>query len=411
MVTISISSFIVNILYLLDWTGRHIATFPVVIIIYLFIIRKLMVRYGLRGYPLWIALMTISIPSSFINIFGTSYERLPISWYNVFFLFSFISWIKQSRKFHKFNIMISTLLILWLLIGVLKTYDRLNAVKDWINFLPILFYYSAIDSNLNKQQKYSIRVLLQDLYIVSALICVILLLIQVLLFVIWGINTGKLVIYPNRIAFGMLFSDFSFLSLFLVSASAICFFQKKYQFLSYLLLIGGAITSARTGIFAFFIGLIIFLLSNLNKNFLWKATLYIPALVVAYIILNFIRQEPLLESYERIESFRQSVILSVQNPILGVGLGTENFMRAFGFRIPHNIVLQMLLQIGLPGMTIFMLILTHIFILCWRQKKNSPGVFFAYIITLVGSMFIPDIMNSRFLAILIALIQAEKGGS
>lgn len=348
---------------------------------------------------IWIVLTTLSIPTSFINIFGSSYSNLPLSWYNISFLLYFITRLMQRRNFFSFNFKLSILLYVWLLIGIFVSYDKSAAIKDFLNFLPFLLYYS--ETGLYKQTKQSPKMQLHEVYIISTLSSAITLIIQVLIFLLFG----KIFIYPNRLAFAALFSDFSFLSLFLASGAAVAIFEKKYHFLAVPLLITSAISSAKTGIIAFILALIIFLITNASIKTFLKGFLVVPVLFLALTTLTLVRQENFLESSERIESIKKSIIIILKNPLFGVGLGTESFKAAFDTRIPHNIIIQQLVQIGLPGTLLFVLILMDCLVLSLKQRKDRPGIVFTFLTILMGSMFIPDIVNSRFLPIVILLIK------
>ena len=366
----------------------------------LFLIYLLYKDYELRGLTLWLALMILSIPTSFTNIFGGNYGSLPLSWYNIFFLVSFISWFLSSRRLSKNRTTVAVLLFLWLCAAVLRSYSPSNALRDFINFVPLIFFYSISTGEISSKEIDTLK----NTYVIAGLSLIFPLLIQIASFFLVGKSLGKVAIYPNRIAFGTIFTDFSFLSLFFTSAAALIFEERL--FLSVLLLLSSLLTSARTGFISFLLALVFIRSIILVKKQRIVRMIALCMFVIGFYYLGVkfltpFRQEDLLDPTGRLASIEESVDLILDNLIMGVGLGTEDFKKSFGFSIPHNLIIQLILQTGLVGLLLFLYILIDMEVKMWRSINRLSKFFLTFNTIMIGSLFIPDIVNSRFLPVVI----------
>jgi len=276
---------------------------------------------------------------------------------------------------------------------VLNSYDLFGGVKDLINFLPLLFLFSLQVKQIKTKEYINI-------YINTAIVSSLILFVQVI-FSYFSIFLGKLDLYPNRIAFGATFSDFSFLSLFLISGACMSFVEKKYLSTA-ILIIASFLTSARTGLVAFMVAVVFFSLLEFKKRRsfaeLFRLTVLMSfLLIVFFYFFPLIRQENLLGGSGRLLSYKLGIEKFIEYPLLGVGLGVESFKRIYGFTIPHNILFQLGLQSGFISVILYAMI--NIKALYISYKKNK--VFLALLTVVIGSMLIPDIMNSRFFPLLV----------
>ena len=125
-------------------------------------------------------------------------------------------------------------------------------------------------------------------------------------------------------------------------------------------------------------------------------------LVIFFLIFPHFRGENLFDATGRLKSFEKSLALFFEKPLSGVGLGTESFKKNYGFTIPHNLIIQMLLQTGIIGLIFLVVVIVDVYRAILGKIMNDI-VLFPLTTTLMGSAFIPDIMNSRFLPILVLL--------
>lgn len=414
MLRVYVASTALNVVYLLYYDKPSIFPFVVSFALQLYLYATLR-KFLKHKLLIFVSLFTLSVPTSFVNIFAGRYGDLPISWYNIYFaLLLFFLCLQRRPRFEAFSLKNSLLLLFWLIVAVLNSYDLNNALRDFINFLPLLFFYS-IHIDLGDDSRAMGKILVR-LYIISALSLVIPLVMQIAVFFSKGTLLGKLDVMPSRIGFGTIFSDYSFLSLFFSSAAAAAW-AMNYRVTMLLLLISSVLTTARTGIVSFVTSFVLLETINSIKRrqgvrlIKVLGTIFALSIVGLFILAKF-RQESFLNPTGRDLSMKESLLLFLQNPLFGFGVGTEGWKKRFGFSVPHNLVIQSLLQLGLVGTILLIAILGRIVERSRKTLGSVPfliAVFYAFVTTLIGSMFIPDIMNSRFLPILVLLLKILNG--
>ncbi|RLI45417.1 hypothetical protein DRO69_05335 [Candidatus Bathyarchaeota archaeon] len=404
---------IINVLYLMffnDFNLVILVTIFAMQFILILLLRK--IHKFKSSFLILISLLILSVPTSFRNVFGGDYGDVPVSWYNVYFVLSLLTFLLSSRKFEKLPIKVSFLFFIWLIIEVLHSYDFYNALKDAINFFPLLFCYFISIKNIVRSFT-STLLILMDLYVVSALSLLLPLLIQIFLFLMQGVALGKLDIMAGRIGFGVIFSDYSFLSLFFSTASMIAFFMKKRRIIACILLLASILTTARTGMFSFVLSIMFLgILDSAKraKGLKLIKTLGVVVLTggIGLLILTNLRSGDILDPAGRLSSMEKAFSIILKNPLFGVGLGTEAFKEAFGFAIPHNIIVQSLLQIGIPGTVFLIIIFANLWFSLWKGRPQLNAILYSFTTLLVGSMFIPDIISSRFLMAMILLLKIAR---
>jgi hypothetical protein len=245
--------------------------------------------------------------------------------------------------------------------------------------------------------------------------------IQIYIFLSIGKIIGKIDFMASRIGFGFIFSDYSFLSLFLASASGILidFFEKNKNlreksifsriFLIFLFMIASLLTSARTGIVSFFIASIIIYNLYFSNILSFSFKKIIVGIIILFILLILIYGLPKLRgdifsSSGRIESYILGLQIFRQNPVWGCGLGVRSYKERFGYTIPHNVIIQYLSQTGLLLTILILILLFDIIKKAWKIKISS--IFITLLTIMIGSLFIPDILNSRFLIALNLIINS-----
>ncbi|MEM5832540.1 MAG: hypothetical protein QXT38_04525, partial [Candidatus Aenigmatarchaeota archaeon] len=176
------------------------------------------------------SILVLSIPTSFINILGGKYGLLPISWFNIYFLLIFFYFFSKFNQLKLDTLsLIAIMLSVSLLMSVLVSYDKSQALKDYFNFLVMLFLIIVRTKKLDFK-------ILKESFIIAGYSLVFALLVQIYFFIAYGKVFGKIDIYPMRIAFGATFSDYSFLSLFFATIGGIFFIERqKKGFLFFIL--------------------------------------------------------------------------------------------------------------------------------------------------------------------------------
>lgn len=357
--------------------------------------------------------LILSIPISFINVFGGSYGKLPISWYNIF-LFSlsvyFIFKYLNKTKIHLNDLTyISMSLIIISFFPVIVSSNFLDAINQYFNMI-ISFILIIIGTNIKYEFKKEQKNQLVLDYILSTRIAAIGVIIQYFSLNILNVEIGNYVFFGNyRHAFGFLFTDYSFLSLYLVSgAIAVYFIKSKNTYNRYtwifemlFLLATSIITSARTGIVAFIIVFILYSLYRIIKylkngwrNAVSVIIINIALLLTIYFLVFRVRGLKSFSDSGRMNINYRAFNYFLENPIIGIGFGDTNYPGT----IPHNIIFQSLAQGGLLySIPLFL----FIGIILWIAYKKDFDFFPIFLCIVLGSMFIPNIFDSRFLPVLL----------
>jgi hypothetical protein len=256
------------------------------------------------------------------------------------------------------------------------------------------------------------KVLIND-YITATKITSIGLVIQIVITNFTGRIVGYQTVFGGgRHAFGFLFQDFSFLSLFLASGAILIYFNKKIyltkiRYVEVFFLLGTSIlTTARTGIIAF---LITFALFSFFKSmvFLRKGSIKSIGLFLlnafsfgfGYLAITNIRALDNIVS-DTGRGMLNNIAFSIfmNNPLFGIGFGRENYLNNVGM-MPHNLWYQSLAQGGI----LFTIVLFLFWLTILKESyRTNNGMFQILMCIFIGALFIPNIFHSRFLpAILI----------
>ena len=358
-----------------------------------------------------LSLTIMSIPSSYRNVFGGDYGEMPISWFNFFILILFIYVFLNGLFKNEIKLNFITLFALLMIIGglpaLLVSLNFLSGLKQYLNIF--IFCMGVILALMIKINKDNYEVLVSD-YIGTVRVTSIALLLQILLFKL-GFNLGNILLLGgNRDAFGLLFNDFSFLSLYISTGILLVFtFKRKWWQIDFIIMfIACALTSARTGLVAAFLTILLIylwrILSNFGKKPL-KSVLILIGLIIlssfSYIALKIVRPEDTFASSGRIDNYIRGIELFFENIVTGLGFGVREFSEVAGLEIPHNTLIQYSAQGGLIfflPMLVFILIL--IFTTFIKTKEFAPVL----MNVLIGSLFIPDIFNSRFFLVIAIII-------
>ena len=106
----------------------------------------------------------------------------------------------------------------------------------------------------------------------------------------------------------------------------------------------------------------------------------------------------------RLGLYGASLDLWAQRPLLGHGIGAFPVLMGFGDRrsYPHNILLELLVEMGLVGMLVFLAMLTVVAYSLFaggRLRRDAEGVGVAMLLvdTIVNAMLSGDLTDNRFL--------------
>lgn len=349
------------------------------------------------------------IPLSFVSVMGTSTEVFPISWFHLLIGMSVVVVVLAAKSVDKRYFLYQFLLIGFLLFNCLLQIDIGNAIKQVL--MMVLFSFSfiigknlSVDTISNDEAAF-----VTSIYIAGAISVAFQVVIQYFVMNSFGIVLGEYTVYGTgvRTARAGLMGDYSFASLYIASgllAIIIEYINKKtlkfsqFLIMALILATGVLLSTARTGLYALVIMLLIYMCLNLNA-FKWQYLVFIGVVVIvapyAISILSSSRGvQSLLDSSGRVENYIMALKSFEKHPLLGAGLGLQNFQNNTGLDIPHNFFIQYLAQTGIIGTLIIILPFARYISEIIRSKNTMKWIFF---MVLIGAMVIPDIINSRFL--------------
>lgn len=369
------------------------------------------IHYRARGADLTTAIACLaswSISDSFRNVLGGAFADFPLTWFYVFFLvWATMAALHSCTVRKSCSTALMRLRVLALFLAALGFLSLANSrfvadgLKDFITMVSCLIIGYGLGA-AKADWKEAKRA-----FIGAAIVSAIVTIVQAGLFFLLGLETGNLRIYADRTAIGGLFSDFSFLSLFMACGAAALIPYRGFasRTATILLLGASALTSARTGPAAFFAALVVSSLARTRNPSRRLKALSAAALLglAGWLVLSAVRPGAgILSDNGRFRTYRSGLENIAAAPILGTGPGYRNYIESphTYAEFPHNAYLQAIAQMGIPtGMALILLLGGTIAAIGIKDNWS----FAALACALAGALFIPDIMNSRFLGILIAI--------
>ena len=166
--------------------------------------------------------------------------------------------------------------------------------------------------------------------------------------------------------------------------------------------VGLAFTTRRTSVVTLMIVLVLYVLLHYKGAMKKALMLLIICGIIAVMITYLLAARPVddirlvFDENGRVEYYRNSLEVLLKNP-LGIGYDNNYLVDVVGGIVPHNTVLRWLVMGGYP----FAVPMVAIMVLILRESyvKKFSAEFWIVLYTLIGSNFIPDILNARFFVI------------
>lgn len=352
--------------------------------------------------------MLVLIPFSYLEVIGLRMIALSVVAFGVLFFCSF------KRK-----IFIDNNLLLFALPFVLVfVFSFISGSKDYIAalvFMSYLMMFNFIDND--KIKKIFNKSLV--IYVFGAVFMAVGTITQRVLFENFGYEIGKMDFYGgNRIGFGFIWMDYSFLSLYLLTALPLIFYVYERLsiriFFSIVLLVGSVVTTARTGLaglilaalFVFAIEFVNLLVKGRVKKrvLLTLCILALAAFLIIYFYVLLSTREIRFDGSGRIEGYYRALQSFIDHPFLGVMFDREYFLSYYGV-IPHNLFIYTLSQGGIFFFILFMIWFSYVFYIALFKIQVLR---YPIIIAAFGFMFIPSFFSAYFFAVLVSLAMAER---
>lgn len=385
------------------------------LLVYLYILK--MLKKDNNNIDSLILLSIIAIPTSTISIIGTNYGDLPLTWFNIIVLILVMLIGIKGKLNAKYFVSI-------MLFGIFELMHSLfmpslgNSLKQLLTIMLLLFAF--LIGSYVRNYSYNDLTEKMSIYYLCGTVSVA---VQVFLQRFYIMATGHVIGHyaamgSGRFAYAGLFGDYSFASLYIATGALLIFLQyvnkRKISLIRFVLVEGIMLSatlmvSARTGIFALAIVGLLYVILNFNKLNPRLVLVIIGICIVAPSLagrlLSIRGGQDLLDSSGRVEMYMEALKFFADKPMLGYGLGLENLNKLTGLGAIHNFIIQYLVQMGIIG-TILFLIPFYIFI---KQTRRNPGIYmWLFWLVMIGAMFIPDIVSSRFLYAVILLCMCRN---
>lgn len=375
----------------------------------------LKIRYNLF-YSLLITSIYL-IPTSFISILGGGTDEFPIAWFHLLILSLTILSLLKTRISRAYHIYI---FLYFSIIGLLCFFqnDIFDALKQFFVILFFLFSFYITEHVRKDKNRESYTTTIYDVYLGSSLAVSLQVIIQKIVVDNLGIILGHSDTYAERVAWGGLMGDYSFTTLYIATGIMLVILYyleyKRIGLFAFIVLLsflayGQVSVTARTGWVALGAGVALYFFVNIKRINHSKLILVIIAFIIAipylYEMLLSSRGTDVISSSGRTENYIVAIDYFLDNFFMGIGLGLKNLYQQTREGVPHNFFVQYLLQVGVIGT----IIITLPFMYFWKLNiRKQSGIKYIFIVTFFGSMFIPDIVSSRFLYGVLILIAASK---
>lgn len=353
-----------------------------------------------------LALMSvIAIPTSTISILGTDYSNLPVTWYILSILLAvfFIGIQGELDKRYFLSVLIFAVVELMQLLFAVNIF---NAFKQYLIIILFLFSF-LIGKYLKNHSSENIQNDLYHYYFMGTL-CVA---VQVFLQRAYILTSGNIIGHYaamglNRVAYAGLMGDYSFATLYLASGCLIVLLKHlntkeigfgKFLIYEVFLLASILIVSSRTGLVALAFTVALYFMFNLRQLNSKLMIIVVMCIVSLPFIFNRLMDsrgnQALWDSSGRLENYIEALSYWKNRILFGYGLGLENLHYNTGLSVPHNFVIQYLVQIGLVGLMLVIFPIMRFYINNVRRGNYDKWLFWLIV---AGSMFIPDIVSSRY---------------
>lgn len=352
-------------------------------------------------------LLTLQVPLSFVSVIGTSYASVPVTWYTVLLLYLGVYSLTNGRV-NKKMIILSILTIFYLVVNICFKNYHFDALKQFLIIVLYIFaYFIGFYSKKTFISNEKIK-LLEEIFIIS----VVGFALQIYIQYFYINSTGSIIGHyaqmgMSRNSYAGLFNDYSFAGVYLASGLLLIIkniVESKIEilnlFMMFFISFAMIITSSRTGVFALIASLAYYFIRKMFSLNLKTLIILFISIVFTFLFLDIILSNrggiKISDDSGRSEQYIAMLPIIKQNLLFGIGMGIDHLETITRFGIPHNYFIQYFTQIGLVGT----ILLTSYFLFICKQENKY---FISILHILISSMFIPDIVNSRFIVIIIIL--------
>lgn len=351
------------------------------------------------------------IPTSFISIIGKSTSSFPIVWYHILVIWAVFFYIRKEKVDRVYCVAVIFFSVYGLCTSLLQSDigDSIKQVLMIILFLCSFFIGKCCLVKTDKEKFF----FLYKLYIIGAVAVALQVLIQFFLLNYMGLSIGRIGYYANRTAYAGLLGDYSFATTYIATGFMAVFLGYfRYEFINFakfvvleVILMSGMLTvTARAGLYALAITIILYIAMHLKHLKIRYIFVIIVAFLVSPLIIDILMGkrggQALLSDSGRMDEYIIAIRIWLEHVLFGIGFGLEHLKRKCNISVPHNFFIQYLLQGGLVGI---ILILRPFIRFIKGIAKSVDSSIWLFVLVCISAMVIPDVVNSRFFSAIIIL--------
>ena len=366
-----------------------------------------------------VELLCYTWSSSWRNIFGGSFESMPIPWFYLIGLMILLYIIFRNE----FKVQKGIFILLWLLItlGIIELAISPGFSEAMTEYITVLFLYLVIGavqfSKITIEENEYFSMLKSFVYamLISSIFIILQFAIQSFTGYDFLSSSETVLLGGRRMMNTLLFGDISSATICLgigVIIIIMDFKRFKHPYLISSLIIGGmTLSSARTGFITLIITSIIYIVFAKNTVNKIKVTI-VSALagvigIIAYFTVRKVSSlDVLLSDNGRFVGYILAVQIWAKNPIFGVGFGDGNLSLMMQMPVPHFSLLKILTQTGIVYFLCLLALLIYYYIVSKRSIYHYGK--YMFINTMIGSLFIPGIFSARFLTVILVIIILQE---
>ncbi len=367
---------------------------------------------------IYLRMMIFTLPFSWTSIIGSGIDSFPITWFYLLGLLFFITCIIDRDNFRLKKDFLTFLFLFLIIYSFIPLISSNNFKAGISDFLMILFFCLIGLSSHNIRKEVSsiiIESIIKDFIFINFISAIIISFqyfnYQFFNKVYFKMNIeGTYVASKMQVGGQLLYEDASSATLMLTSSVILALFYGKkklvYYFVAGIILAGLAFTARRTGAIALLFTLPFYFIFNYKG--LKRILSILLMIIFAFLVVKLLTLSrpvdnvaQLFDDNNRIVDYVKAIHISLKNP-LGVGYGDDYIASLTGHTIPHNTFLRWLVIGGIIFATILtLLILIPTFI---SFSFNDKSLFWAMFSSIIGMNFIPDVLNARYIIVIIAII-------
>ena len=365
---------------------------------------------------IFLQLMIFTWPFAWTNIFGTDISEFQLTWFLISaFLFIFANIIKKLKIKKS---LISLIAIIGIIYSILPLFLANSFNEGLSDFITIFLFLALVlvsysSKNTFSEEEYNGIV---DSFIFESIICSIGILFQYFMYKFFSLQyfkihlQGSFVSGSTQSGCELLLEDPSCSAAMLGCGVIMSLIRtnknKIYYLISIIILLGLVFTSRRTGIVGLLLIFPFFFLTSYKgiiKKFISIFILLILGVIILYtlaIARPYESASQIFDSNGRLPDYYQSLKLGLENP-LGIGYGDEYLKSKMIYAIPHNSILR---WYNFGGIFLIIPLVFSLFFSILNSKENKNYyAMWPLLYSIIIMNFIPDILNGKFLYIIIAI--------